>query len=57
MQISSQCLLPCLGVCLSLGTLCADWSPGGEALEVLNLKGCWAGGFTQGCPSPQAFTL
>ena len=34
------------GVHLSLGTLCADWSPGGEALEVLNLKGCWTGGFT-----------
>ena len=34
------------GVCLSLGTSCADWSPGGEALVVLNLKGCWAGGFT-----------
>ena len=45
------------GVCLSLGTSCADWSPGGEALEVLNLKGCWAGRFTQGCPSPLAFTL
>ena len=38
------------GVCLSLGTSCADCSPGREALEVLNLKGCWAGGFTQGCP-------
>ena len=36
----------CWGVCLSSGTLCADWSPGGEALEVLNLKGGWAGGFT-----------
>ena len=38
------------------GTSCADWSPGGEALIVSNLKGCWAGGFTQGCPSPLAFT-
>ena len=45
------------GVCLSFGTLCADWSPGGEALEVLNLKGCWSGVFTQGCPGPLAFTL
>ena len=45
------------GVCLSLGTSCADWSPGGEALEMLNLKGCWAGGFTRGCPGPLAFTL
>ena len=34
-----------------------DWSPGGEALEILNLKGCWGGGFTRGCPSPLAFTL
>ena len=33
------------------------WSPGGEALVVLNLKGCWAGGFTQGHPGPLAFTL
>ena len=45
------------GVCLSLGTSCADWSPGGEALEVLNLKGCWAGRFTRGHPGPLAFTL
>ena len=44
------------GVCLSSGTSCANQSPGGEALEVLNLKGGWAGGFTQGCPSPLAFT-
>ena len=45
------------GVRLSSGISCADWSPGVEALEVLNLKGCWAGGFTRGCPSPLAFTL
>ena len=42
------------GVCLSSGTLCADQSPGGEALEVLNLKGGWAGRFTQGHPGPLA---
>ena len=47
----------CQGVCLSSGTSCADWSPSGEALEVLNLKGCWAGRFTRGHPSPLAFTL
>ena len=45
-----------LGVCLSSGTSCAGRSPGGEALEVLNLKGGWAGGFTQGRPGPLAFT-
>ena len=46
----------CLGVGLPLGTSCADWSPGGEALAMLNLKGSWVGGFTQGCPGPLAFT-
>ena len=32
-------------------------SLGGEVRGVLNLKGCWASGFTQGCPGPLAFTL
>ena len=34
-----------------------DTSLGGEILGVLNLKGCWACGFTWGCPGPLAFTL
>ena len=46
----------CRGVHLSSGTSCADWSPGGEALVVLNLKSCWAGRFTRGHPSPLTFT-
>ena len=33
-----------------------DRSLGGEALDVVNLKGSWAGRFTQGCPGPLAFT-
>ena len=28
----------------------------GEPLAWSNLKGCWAGGFTHGCPGPLAFT-
>ena len=44
------------GIHLSSGTLCADWSAGGEALVLLNLKGCWAGRFTQGHPRPLTFT-
>ena len=44
------------GIGLSLGTSCADRSPGGETPEVLNLKGGWAGRFTRGCPGHLAFT-
>ena len=45
------------GVCLFLGTSCADWSPGGEALEELNLKGCWAGRLTSGFHSMIRYSL
>ena len=47
-----------IGVVISSSELqCINTSPGGEALGVLNLKGCWAGRLTQGCPGPLAFTL
>ena len=36
---------------------CINTSPGGEALGVLNLKGCWASRLTRGHPGPLAFTL
>ena len=35
---------------------CPEASLIGEPLEWSNLKGCWAGGFTCGYPSPLTFT-
>ena len=45
------------GVHTSSEPKCIDTSLGGEVLGVLNLKGCWAGRFTQGHPGPLIFTL
>ena len=52
-----QPLEGCWGGHLLSELQCINTSQGGEALGVLNLKGCWVSRLTWGHPGPLTFTL